>query len=307
MRQRRFSILVIPEDNGDVKRLQVTSNQLRIGMLCLSFFFIASLFLGLQYVIKARDTAALVRLRRENSSLWAQVAQLNSSVAEFQSQMSHLVEREKVLRTMADLKEIDTDVRKVGVGGHGIGHLEGSSYTLGGQVASPRFVLANLDHLLRQVRLEKQSFQEVETAFRENRKRLEHTPTIWPVSGYVSRDYGSCIDPFTGRRRLHEGVDIVNRVGTPVVATAAGKVVESGRKGGYGWTVVLDHGYGYRTAYGHLDEIKVNRGERVQRGQVIATLGNSGRSTGPHLHYEVQIDGRPVDPLKFILPDIVVD
>lgn len=307
MRQRRFSILVIPQDNGEVKRLEVTSSHLRVGIVCLSLFLLLVVFLGQQYFSKARDTARLRRLQRENSHLWTQVALLDSNVAEFQTHMSQLVEREKVLRNMADLKEIDTDVRKVGVGGLGVEHLEGPSYALGGQAASPRLVLADLDQLIRQARLEKQSFQEVETAFRENRKRLEHTPTIWPVSGYISREYGLCTDPFTGRRRLHEGIDIVNRIGTPVVATAAGRVVDRGRQDGYGWMVVLDHGYGYRTAYGHLDDIKVKKGEEVQRGQIIATLGNSGRSTGPHLHYEVRVDGRPVDPMKFILPDNVVD
>lgn len=307
MNKRRFSILLVPEDNGDIKRLRVTSTQLRSVVVCLSLLLVTTAVLAIQYLGRARDAVALSQLRRENSYLRAQVVALDNSVSEFRVQMGELVEKEKTLRTMADLPEIDPDIRKVGVGGQSFEDFDGPPMLLDDPAVSPSFVLEDLDQLLRQAKLEKQSFQEVEAAFRENRDRLEHTPTIWPVDGYISRGFGPCLDPFTGQRRSHEGIDIVNRVGTPVMATAAGTIVEKGWNGGYGWMVVVDHGYGYRTAYGHLDSIKVKRGVQVKRGQVIATLGNSGRSTGPHLHYEVRVNGQTVNPLKFILPDLVVD
>lgn len=304
---RRYSIMMVPEDDGQVRQIRVNSTHVRVLVGCLCLFVLGTIFLTGQYLSGTRDTIALERLREENAYLWAQVAVLDSSVTEFQSQMTDLVEREKGLRILADLPEIAPDVRKVGIGGSSYRDMEGLGLVTGERTESPRLTLADVDRLLRQAKLEKQSLEEVESAFQDNISRLEHTPTIWPVMGYVSRGFGTCTDPFTGLRRPHEGLDIVNRVGTPVVATAAGRVAERGRKSGYGWMVVVDHGYGFETAYGHLDSVKVARGEKVKRGQVIATLGNSGRSTGPHLHYEVRVNGRPVNPNKHLLPDIVVD
>ena len=307
MKKRRYSILVVPEDNGEVKSYRASSTQGRILILGITLLLATTAFLAIQYAGKAKDTVALARLRRENSHLRAQVTRLDGNILEFQTQMADLMEREKILRTMADLSEIDPDVRKVGVGGQSYEALVDSRLSSETTEILPNNVLADVDQLLRQAKLESQSFQEVQDAFQKNRERLEHTPAIWPTSGYVSRGYGPCDDPFSGRRRPHEGIDIVNRVGTPVVATAAGRIVEKGWKADYGWMVVADHGYGYKTAYAHLDSIKVRKGERVKRGQVIATLGNSGRSTGPHLHYEVRVKARAVNPLKYILPDVVVD
>lgn len=307
MRKRRFSILLVPEDNSEVKHLQATSSHVRIALLVLSLSLVATVFLTVQYVSRAEDAAALARLSKENSYLQDQLAVLEDRVSEFQAQMADLVEKERVLRTMTGLPEIAADIRKVGVGGQGFEELYGPSSSLKEPAGSLNLVTADLDQLLRQVKLERKSFQDVEIAFQNNWEKLEHTPTIWPVTGYLSRGLGPCIDPFTGQRRFHEGIDIVNRLGTPVKATAAGTVAERGWRSGYGWVVVVDHGYGHKTTYGHLDSIEVRKGERVKRGQVIATLGNSGRSTGPHLHYEVRVNGQPVDPLKFILSDVVVD
>jgi murein DD-endopeptidase MepM/ murein hydrolase activator NlpD len=208
---------------------------------------------------------------------------------------------------MANLPPIDEDIRKVGVGGHRFEHPEAPSLFLREPSSSPDLSLAGVDRLLRQAKLEKQSYVEIEAALQRSGERLAGTPTIWPTSGHISRGYGTCTDPFTGLRRKHEGLDIVNRVGTPVVATAAGKVSKAGWQGGYGWMVVIDHGFGYQTAYGHLNSIGIKSGARVERGQKIGTLGNSGRSTGPHLHYEVRVNGQPVNPTKYILPDVVVD
>jgi murein DD-endopeptidase MepM/ murein hydrolase activator NlpD len=307
VRKRRFSILLVPEDNGEVKRLRATSSHLHMALLGLSLLLAAIVFLTVQYVGRVGDAAALARLGRENATMRAQMTDLEDKVSAFQVQMVDLVKREKALRTMTGLPEIDPDIRKVGVGGQGYEELYGPSVFLEDPEAPLSLLMADLDQLLRQAKLEKKSFQDVEIAFRKNRERLEHTPTIWPVDGHLSRGFGYCIDPFTNQHRFHEGIDIVNRVGTPIKATAAGTVVERGWRKGYGWVVVLDHGYGYQSTYGHLDSIELRRGEEVKRGEIIATLGNSGRSTGPHLHYEVRLNGQPVDPLKFILSDVVVD
>jgi murein DD-endopeptidase MepM/ murein hydrolase activator NlpD len=127
------------------------------------------------------------------------------------------------------------------------------------------------------------------------------TPSIWPAKGAVTSGFGWRISPFGGGAELHQGIDIASEPGTPVVATADGEVVESGWGGDYGNMVRIDHGNGLATVYGHNERLAVNLGQRVQKGQVIAYAGSTGRSTGPHVHYEVRKDGAAVDPWRYLV------
>lgn len=130
---------------------------------------------------------------------------------------------------------------------------------------------------------------------------LAALPTRKPAVGYFTSGFGVRKAPIGGAVKMHEGLDIANRPGTPIHAPADGTCIFAGTKSGYGQTVVLDHGYGLETWYGHTRKILVHNGQKVHRGDVIALLGNSGRSTGPHVHYEVRVHGTPVDPLSYIL------
>ncbi len=131
--------------------------------------------------------------------------------------------------------------------------------------------------------------------------RLLSTPSIAPAQGYVSSEFGYRYNPFSGVRTFHAGMDIANSIGAPINAPADGRVVKVGFSGGFGTVVKIDHGYGVATKYGHLARAHVQPGQRVRRGERIAEMGNSGRSTGPHVHYQVEINGRPVQPRLFIL------
>jgi len=125
-------------------------------------------------------------------------------------------------------------------------------------------------------------------------------PTLWPTQGWLTSGFGVRVDPITSERSMHRGVDIATAPGAPVVAPSDGVVLYAGMDGVYGKLLVLDHGYGVRTRYGHLAEIAVSRGQAVKRGTAIAMVGNTGRSTGPHLHYEVQVDGIAENPSRFV-------
>lgn len=150
--------------------------------------------------------------------------------------------------------------------------------------------------------------REVQNQLREDaveyKDLQEAIPNLWPLSdngdAYVSSNFGWRIDPISSQQEYHEGLDIAVWYNTPVIAAAPGRVTFVGWNGGYGWSVEVDHGHGYSTYYAHLNKIKVNNGEKVDKGEVIALSGNSGRSTGPHLHYEVRINGVPKNPRKFI-------
>lgn len=133
------------------------------------------------------------------------------------------------------------------------------------------------------------------------RNMLAATPAIRPTSGWTTSRFGHRTSPFTGRREFHKGLDIANRAGTPILATADGVVTFAGRKGALGKVVVIDHGHGFVTRYAHLSQALKKRGEGVARGDIIGQMGSSGRTTGPHLHYEVHLNGVPVNPEKYIL------
>ena len=133
------------------------------------------------------------------------------------------------------------------------------------------------------------------------RHRLASTPSVWPTDGWVTSRYGYRTSPFTGQRKFHAGLDIAADVGTPVVAPARGKVVFVGRKGPLGKTLIIDHGYGIRTTYGHTSALHVKRGEEVERGDRIADVGSTGRSTGPHLHYGISVGEKSVNPSDYII------
>ena len=130
--------------------------------------------------------------------------------------------------------------------------------------------------------------------------KLASMPSVWPTRGWLTSRFGYRTSPFTGRRQHHGGIDIATKQETPIIAPATGRVSFVGRKGPLGNAVVLDHGYGVRTFYGHTHEIHVKIGEEVERGQLIASVGSTGRSTGPHLHYSVEVGGKSVNPMNYI-------
>ena len=130
--------------------------------------------------------------------------------------------------------------------------------------------------------------------------RLNAAPNLWPVEGHISGSFGERIDPFNGEGAFHSGVDISTGFGTPVIAPADGTVVFADFLGGYGRAIVIDHGHGISTRFGHLANFAVIAGQRIQRGDTIGYVGLSGRSTGPHLHYEVRINDTPVNPYKYL-------
>jgi murein DD-endopeptidase MepM/ murein hydrolase activator NlpD len=144
---------------------------------------------------------------------------------------------------------------------------------------------------------------QLEAVFVNQRQVLASTPSIWPVRGYLSATFGNRVDPFTGQRDFHSGLDVSTPRGTQVMAPADGVVVFVGVKSGYGNAMVIDHGYGVVTRYGHLDGFNVRPGQRVRRGDVVAFVGNTGRSTAPHLHYEVWVNDQARNPIQFIIDE----
>lgn len=159
-----------------------------------------------------------------------------------------------------------------------------------------RFSLINTDSLYLE-----QMLQDQYELLADQKSFLAALPTRRPAVGYFTSGFGVRKSPFGGKNKMHEGLDIANHAGTTIKAPADGVVVFANSKSGYGQTVILDHGYGLQTLYGHTKKILVKKGQKVKRGDAIALMGSTGRSTGPHVHYEVHVNGTPVDPLSYIL------
>jgi len=164
----------------------------------------------------------------------------------------------------------------------------------------PETKMRDIDRLVDEVRGEKEGFEYIYQKLIQKKDFLDHTPSVYPVNGYISRGFGIEPDPFTGEMGLHQGLDIVADIGTPVIAAAKGRVSFVGWRKGLGKLVTLDHGNGYKSSYGHLSVILVQDHQEVERGEVIGRVGNTGYSTGPHLHYEVHLKGRLVNPQPYL-------
>jgi len=145
--------------------------------------------------------------------------------------------------------------------------------------------------------------QRLEEFYTDQKVLLASTPSIWPVRGYLSSGFGNRIDPFTGQKDFHPGIDISSPIGTKIVAPADGIVVKTGIMGAYGNAIVINHGFGIMTRYGHMASFNVRPGQRVKRGDVIGYVGSTGRSNAPHCHYEVWVRDQLQNPIHFILDE----
>jgi murein DD-endopeptidase MepM/ murein hydrolase activator NlpD len=161
-------------------------------------------------------------------------------------------------------------------------------------------VQADLKQTNQEASQQEASFQQISFFLDKQRSILAATPSIWPVKGWVTSGFGKRMNPLTGEPGRHMGVDIANEVNTPIHATADGLVPYAGWESGYGRVVVIEHGYGFSTRYGHCNRVEVKVGDEVARGQVIGYMGSTGMSTGSHCHYEVRIHGIPVDPIPYL-------
>ena len=300
MWKNKLTLMLIPGATGILKQLRipVAAIYLSIGVVVSLMF--SSFFFSAQFFTDKVADKELKQLRAENLQLKDRYEQMRWYLAEVEDRYSKLVKKEIHLRSIFDLPEIEPQQRQLGIGGPVPSTVASMSETEATALATE----IEVDRLLKLSEFELEKYAEVEASLVDLKDRLDHTPSIWPAKGWLSSGYGMRLDPFTGYKQMHRGLDIANHRGTPIIATADGRVASIGKNSGFGKTVVLNHGYGFRTRYGHLHEIKVKRGQTVKRGDVIALMGSTGWATGPHLHYEVIRNGKTLNPIKYILNDM---
>ncbi len=230
----------------------------------------------------------------QNRFLGEQVDRIGNKLAGVERSMDSLAFEDGLLRATVDLPSLDEEIRLVGIGSI----LPAEGAILGDEQLDG--LLIRLDEIERKISVQQQSYFEIESKISDDEKRLRNIPAIIPVkTGRLNDNYGYRSDPFTKVRRFHYGQDFTAPRGTPVYATADGKVIEVRRKALIGKVIKIDHGYGYETLFGHLNGFEVRKGQKIKRGDLIGYVGNTGRSTGSHLHYEVRVEGKPVDPLDY--------
>lgn len=303
--------MLVPHDNERVRSFQVSAKGVRaVISLGLIVILVMTTF-SVGFFVKQGQQIRAASLARENELLAAEVDEMRSQMAELNRNIDHLAEKDEKYRVMAGLNELDDDVRAAGIGGP-------ESKSVGAQAlmqldrqtaAKVRDAASDLSGLLRRAVLLRSSMDESLVALERNRDRLASMPSIAPSNGHLSSLFSpNRRHPVLRITRPHKGIDIAARVGEPIVAPAKGRVRFSGSKAnGYGYMVEIDHGHGYVTRFAHASRLLVRTGAEVKRGQVIAEVGATGLVSGPHLHYEVEVNGQQVDPLHYIIGDAIPD
>jgi murein DD-endopeptidase MepM/ murein hydrolase activator NlpD len=311
MSRSRWTLMLVPHDNERVRQVQVSSTGLRAVMASFMVLVVLGGTVTIGFIVKQSHSLRAERLERENVLLAAEVDHLRDKMSVLAESLDSLAIRDERYRAIAGLHTIDADIRMVGIGGPGTPTLEQKPlYHVSPEAGEKVFAASyDLGTLLRRANLLRSSLDEAITTMEENTQRLAATPSIAPSSGHLSSLFSrNRRHPVLKITRPHQGIDIAAPVGEPIHAPARGTVRFAGWKsGGLGNTVEIDHGFGYLTRFAHASRVLVRAGHTVERGQIIAEVGATGLVSGPHLHYEVEVNGKPVDPLNFIIDDAIID
>ena len=258
-----------------------------------------------QFLDQRQKLDELDRLRVELEVSQKEAFAANSAIDKLRFQLADMKSLTTKVREMLGLQQ-DFDGAVSGQGGEeNLSKLSGSEFYDDQQYAGLDVIRSDIQQELAWLRsdakVEHRDLQALVETVENRRARWEATPAIWPVKGWVTSGFGPRMSPFTGRPAKHHGIDIRASIGTPVVAPAAGTVVRRTHDTGFGKVLTVNHGHGVSTRYGHLHTMDATVGQSISRGDVIGTVGNTGLSTGPHLHYEVHVNKVRIDPMKFIL------
>jgi murein DD-endopeptidase MepM/ murein hydrolase activator NlpD len=293
-----------PESLNFIKIHHSTKQKIaRVSLFVLSFLGFTALlsFLIFTYFF---NTSSYQSLLREKNQLLAQYDKLNKQVVAINQQLEDISNRDnEIYRVILAANPIPSTVRNAGIGGVSkYEHLKGFNNSNLLIETSKK-----VDDLSRKVKIQAKSYSDLVALARYKSKELESVPAIEPLQRgkyHLTSFFGYRVHPIFRKRQMHEGLDFTAPVGTPVYATGNGVVTEAEYTGGFGRTVAINHGFGYKSSYSHLSKINVSQGQKITRGQLIGYVGSSGLSTGAHLHYEIQKDGVKVDPIHYFFTNL---
>jgi murein DD-endopeptidase MepM/ murein hydrolase activator NlpD len=294
-----MEIIVISKQRNLLKNLRLPFVVLRVMAGVLIVLTLSTIMLGINLTRRTFVKMHLTKSERESATLMTKLDDIHSSLKQAQAIFDQHVAQDNRERTYWQMAHIHPDIWSMGIGG--------KQTTLSPYIVDRRIVCAlgeiheSIDVLKGKYYLRQSSLREIKEQIEDNLYLWSHIPSIHPVPGHdICSGFGYRVDPIDRKIRLHTGFDIGAPRGTKILATADGIINFAGWVNGYGWTVVIDHGFGFVTAYAHCQRILVNEQEFVTRGQEIAQVGSTGRSISPHLHYEVRVSGMKIDPHKYI-------
>jgi murein DD-endopeptidase MepM/ murein hydrolase activator NlpD len=305
--KKSFTLIVVPEHDQAVRRYQVDRKVLRQLLAGGALVVVALAVAAVHYTHLLYRASENRALRDENVALQTQLKGFRERIEHMASTLERVERFDQKLRAVTLLSDPQRNLALGPTAMETKGAPPSSSESEFTAAAagseSPKNLAAKLETLSNEASRQEQSLEQLQTYFLEQKSLLASTPSVWPAKGWITSDFGQRTDPYTAERVMHEGLDIAAPHGKEVTAPADGTVIFAGLEGSYGNVLVIDHGYGVKTRYGHLSKVQVHPGDHVHRGDLIGAVGNTGRSTGPHLHYEVRVNGLPENPRKFILDD----
>ncbi|MEE8556537.1 MAG: M23 family metallopeptidase [Myxococcota bacterium] len=295
-----YTLILMEGQAGKVHRFQFRRSWMKAAAWLGGLLAIAVPLFSWDYVRLRHATVELGQLRVEAAAQREELHEYTDWMGQISERLSQVSALDRKLRVITSLDPADP-MPLPGVGGmNGEGMEPGHVSSLPRRQRRER-MRTGLRMLEQAAEQQGKRLEELILHLEDQTARLGATPSITPTRGWVTSEFGNRSSPFTGSREFHRGIDIAARPGTPIVAPADGKVRYVGEHRALGRTVIVRHGYGVETFYGHLSEVFVEPGDRIKRGQELASIGSTGRSTGPHLHYQVQINGAPVDPRNYML------
>jgi murein DD-endopeptidase MepM/ murein hydrolase activator NlpD len=296
-----ITFMFLPGPNARVRTLNISKSTVKLVLLSFVGVLVLSAYLIYEYDNVKGKQWELQSMREELMQQKTQVQNFALKMIDYKRQMFLIRDLDAELRRAADLDPRDKTQLVHGLGGRDELGLQ-NLVTIGekNQDEALKEMHQELTQLQGAASKQETSLQTLIEYFEDIRSLYASTPALWPVRGWVDSPFGNRISPFTGTIQFHEGIDIAAEIGTPVLAPADGVVIKAGFESGYGNVVELSHGYGFMTVFGHNSRLNVKPGQHVKRGDIISFSGNTGLSTGPHLHYEVRVNGLPVNPISYL-------
>jgi murein DD-endopeptidase MepM/ murein hydrolase activator NlpD len=301
--------MVVPHGSGSSRAVEVSHSVLKTLVGIGSVLVLLLLVLGGAALSRGVSITKSRMLERENHLLADEIQRMRSRLAGLHDTLSTFSQKAQELRVLAGLPPTDPSVEQAGIGGPVGTWSERDSLVASGSEGNQALAAReDLDALNRRANILVRSINEAYDSLAIHQARMAATPSIMPTKGWLSSAFAAeRVHPILHIARPHDGIDVSAPMGAEIEAPAAGVVTDVGWEDGYGNILTIDHGFGIVTRYAHCSKILVGRGQRVKRGQRVALVGSTGLSTGPHLHYEVWVNGKPVNPIHYVLPDAIVD
>jgi len=305
---KSFTFFIASDTGSRVRKFTISKRSFTLLAAVTFGLFVYSAFIIKDYYILKHGQVGKDKLRRkvelQQTEIIDQRKQIRlfaDKINAFKLKLVSLNGFEHKIRVIANIEANDDKNNVFGIGGTIPDNLDTGFGMLESHGSLMREMHEQIDQLAILTETQETGFESLLVALDNKKNILASTPAIWPTTGWVTSRFGYRKSPFTGLKEFHKGLDISTRKGTPIIAPADGAVIYCGKRGYMGKTVIIDHGHGIVTRYGHCHSYLVKKGSKVKRGDVIAKIGNTGRSTGPHLHYDIRINGISVNPEKYIL------